>query len=275
MSEQSRPPQFIWTYWHEGAVEDELRWSIRSIEKFSEEGSQVIVAGDAPGWFRGHSIKIPKIDEVPNHNFQDVIWKIRVIMDHPDVCDEFVWMMDDVVAVHPFSISQIKTPRAFQWPGLDSLRRKKKYFRLKQNTLNFLQTRGYSGEWDFGTHAPHLIRKKELKSIFEDWPIQAETLLWEIVYEVVTNQIRMGTFTVSDPSPFLTTQSSPFTPHQLEDIERDPSRVFLNWGNKEGWTPILRNWLEAILPTPSEFETDSNLIDRVGTSQQILKSRNS
>jgi len=253
MSNQNKPPQFIWTYWNEGAVEDELRWSLRSIQKFCKEPPQVIVAGDPPSWFRGKVIFLPKIDEVPNHNFQDVLWKLWKIVNHQDVADEFIWMMDDIVAIHRFSFEDIRTPRAVQFVDSEVSLRTKKYLRLKANTLKVLKSRGYSGSWDFGTHAPHLVKKKVLQSIFQTWPIQSQTLLWEIIYEAVVNNIREGEV-VQSPSPFLTTQSSPYSLDQLQEIQKDSSRIFLNWGNKNGWTPILRNWLQQILPNHSAHE---------------------
>lgn len=244
--------QFVWTYWEGGAAGDELRWSIRSIERFCEEETKITIAGDSPSWFRGHVIPLPKIEEEPNHNFQDVLWKLQNITQRSDIDSQFVWMMDDIVALQPFNPIDIAIPRGVRFESFDRISRQKKYLRLKADTLRFLQNEGFSGHWDFGTHAPHLIDKSFLRNLFLTLPIREKCLLWEIVYEVVKNEIRPNHQTVESPFPFLTTQSAAYSIDQLESAKTVSK--FLNWGNKEGWNSTLRNWLASQFPDRSKEE---------------------
>ena len=46
--------QFVWPYWHGGANGDEIRFSVRSVEKFFEGSAKCTIIGDKPPWFTGH-----------------------------------------------------------------------------------------------------------------------------------------------------------------------------------------------------------------------------
>src|SRR6187399_3336172 len=91
-NQKEKTMQFIWCYWLEGAKEDELRWSIRSVNHHFPD-AKITVIGDQAPWYFGHLINKPKIPLVWNHNLSDVISKLEVIVDHPKVDDEFIFMM--------------------------------------------------------------------------------------------------------------------------------------------------------------------------------------
>ena len=95
--------QFVWPYFSGAASGDELRFSIRSVERFFHGPVKVTLVGDRPDWFRGHVIQQPRIAMVKHWGFRDMLAKMQTMATHPEIDSEFVWMMDDVYFLKPVS----------------------------------------------------------------------------------------------------------------------------------------------------------------------------
>lgn len=235
--------QFVWTFWHAGAKEDELRWSIRSVRSCCEV-SKITVVGDRASWYTGHLIHKPKIPETKDHNSNDVISKIETISNHPEIDETFVWMMDDIYFLNKCTTEELAIPRAsFEHVSLANLTRKK-WKSLKKNTNLALSEKGYS-TYDYATHLPHVISKEKLRKVFSEFNVKFP-YLWEVLYG---NMFRS---TPIDCLPFLHRQSAPVT---LQDLTRASEQsVVLNHGNRKGWTLELREWLQNRYPEKSQEE---------------------
>ncbi|WP_164104240.1 galactosyltransferase-related protein [Candidatus Laterigemmans baculatus] len=93
---------FVWTYWADGAVGDELRYSIRSVLKY-QPGARVVVVGDKPGWYTGDFISKPRIRKRDHHAFKACYSKLIAAATE---LDRFVWMMDDVYWIKQFEMEE-------------------------------------------------------------------------------------------------------------------------------------------------------------------------
>jgi len=105
--------QFVWPYWHSGASGDELRWSVRSVERFFDGPVKTTIVGDRPPWYRGHVIDQPRIGPCANRGFRDMLSKMKTMSQHPEIDSEFVWMMDDVYLIKETTWDDLDTPRAY------------------------------------------------------------------------------------------------------------------------------------------------------------------
>lgn len=235
---------FVWTYWHEGAKEDELRWSIRStLHHFPD--SKITVIGNPPEWYTGHQIFRLKIPETRAHNAHDVIEKIKVVMNHPEIDETFTWMMDDIYFLNSCSIEDLTTPRASLEPVSFVNMKFKKWKKLKFNTFEALRA---SGLWtyDYATHLPQVFEKEKLKKVFEIFDVETSPLLWEVLYGNLFRTLPI------DCRPFLHSQRTPVTLFNAEFAAQNS--IVLNHGNQEGWTQELRNWLALRYPSKSKVE---------------------
>ncbi len=87
--------QFVWPYWHGGANGDEIRFSVRSVETFFEDQAKCTIIGDKPPWFTGHYIphrRVPK--RTQSRSYRDMLTKVWTMATHPEIDDDFIWMMD-------------------------------------------------------------------------------------------------------------------------------------------------------------------------------------
>lgn len=240
--------QFIWTYFEGGAKGDEIRWSMRSIKSLFDGPKKFTIIGDCPSWYSGHYIPKPRIDEEKLHNFRDVISKIRHLSTHSEVQSRFIWMMDDVFLLNECTEEDLETPRATPEQHLTVRQKRKKWNRLKENTYAVLKERGLPA-YDYATHLPHLIVKENLKKMFQIFDFENNTYLWEVLYENLYQ-----TDVPLDCSPFLARSANPITRVEADLFQK--SSIFLNCGNRRGWTQELRNWLQEKFPLAIEEEIE-------------------
>lgn len=225
--------QFVWVYWHGGAALDELRWSIRSVQKHYHGAAQITIVGSNPPWWNGHHI--PQARQVRGKGFErglsDMLAKMHTISRHPDINSEFVWMMDDVFMVSPCTREELATPRA---AGSITPSDHNRWSKIKTKTAQRLQAMGLPCR-DFATHLPHFVHKDQLQQLFQTWNPLKESFLWEVAYG--------NTFhpQPSNHTPWLRRISKPATADQYNAWARRSH--FFNLMDK-AWCVPMRDWLD-------------------------------
>jgi len=225
--------QFIWVYWDGGAGLDELRYSMRSVEKNYQGKAKLTIIGDRPIWFKGHVIRQSRVN-VGDRGFQrglrDVLAKMDTLSRHPDVQDEFVWMMDDVFMVQPCTYADLVIPRA---GGRIRSSKHNRWQAIKTNTAARLERNGHT-TYDYGTHLPHHVEKAKLAEMFKVWKPLDHLFLWEVVY---------GNLYRGKPQshvPFLRRTKDQHSNVTYNRWARQNS--FFNLA-QNGWGNQIRNWL--------------------------------
>lgn len=234
--------QFVWPYWAGGAQGDELRWSMRSVEKFYAGRSAFLVIGDRPDWYTGPYLpqaRVPK--HTPNRGFRDMLAKVLTMAHHEATASHFVWMMDDIYFVRPVDLEALETPRADRWRPNDG----NGWGRRKNNTMRVLAERGFTTH-DYATHLPHVVDKSKLAALFADFELDQNTLLWEVLYGNV-NRVNP-----QPARPFLRRLWKPHTPEEYPQLSAAAS--VLNNTN-DAWCEGLRAYLMALLPDPCSVES--------------------
>jgi hypothetical protein len=169
--------QFVWPYWDGGAQADELRWSIRSVETFFQGKAKITIIGDKPDWYQGHCIRKKRVPaSKTNRAFRDMLSKVFFIASHAEIDDECVWMMDDIYFLKPFTLDDIKAPRAEPWRRSDG----NSWQRRKTASMDALAAVGRS-QHDYATHMPHWLEKDKLRTLFEEFNLHENTMLWEVL----------------------------------------------------------------------------------------------
>ena len=235
--------QFVWPYWHGGANGDEIRFSVRSVEKFYDGRAKCTVIGDKPPWFTGHYIpqqRVPK--RTSARAYRDMITKVWTMATHAEIDEDFVWMMDDVYFVKPFTLEQIQVPRAEKWHPSDY----NTWQRLKGASMEALNAAGHPNH-DYATHMPHYAEKEKLVKLFEDYDLHNNTMLWEILYG---NAYRD---TPARARPFFARVGKPMDTEQLQVVTRRSTVLNHSAG---GWCDGMRNYLLALMPDRASVEND-------------------
>lgn len=239
--------QFVWCYLHRAAALDELRYSMRSVQANYQGKCSFLVIGDKPPWYDGPWIKQPR--KLQGKGFRvglrDMLSKMDTLSRHPDVADEFVWMMDDVFMVRSTSKAELMTPRAgIDLAGYDN--DGNAWRSIKINTAKRLIRNGFRA-LDFGTHLPHYVRKSELLELFQTWKPLEHVFLWEVAYK---NTFAHG-HKPKPATPFLRRVGTRLRLDQYDRIAKRSN--FVNIMAK-GWKHRLRNWLRDRFPEPHDGE---------------------
>jgi len=235
--EQEKPSgtlQFVWCYWHRGAKQDELRFSMRSVEKHYHGQATFLVIGDRPPWYDGPLIEQERIPRNKSKGFRrglrDVLAKMETLSRHPDVDDDFVWMMDDVFMVQDTTREQLKVARGFRKIGSSRING---WQSVKTDTGNRLREMGKSAI-DCATHLPHYVEKKKLAELFQVFNPLEETFLWEVAYQNFHGHV----FEKHDP--FLRRVKTVQDDQWYDRISKRSHFLNIYSG---GWGANLRNWL--------------------------------
>jgi hypothetical protein len=233
--------QFVWPYWDGGANGDELRWSIRSVETFFQGRAKITLIGDKPDWYHGHCIRKRRVPaSKPNRAFRDMLSKVFFIASHAEIDSECVWMMDDVYFLKPFSLDDVKIPRAEPWrPSTGN-----SWQRRKTASMAALAAVGRT-QHDYATHMPHWLEKAKLRHLFEEFNLHHNTMLWEVLYGNTYRETPQRT------RPFFARFRNQASSEQYQSLT---AHATVMNHTASAWCDGLREFLSNRLPNPSTAE---------------------
>jgi hypothetical protein len=233
--------QFVWPYWAGGAQGDELRWSIRSVETFFQGRAKITIIGDRPDWYHGHVISKRRVPQTkPNRAFRDMLGKVFYIASHAEIDSECVWMMDDVYFLKPFTLDDVKTPRAEPWRPNDG----NSWQKRKTLSMETLASRGLT-QHDYATHMPHWLEKAKLRAMFDEFNLHEHTMLWEVLYGNLYREAPQRT------RPFFARFQHKAGKETFQQLTAVPTVIN---HTESAWCDGLREFLAELLPTPASVE---------------------
>lgn len=246
--------QFVWPYWHGGAMGDELRWSVRSVERHFLGRAHITIVGDRPPWFNGHVIRKNRVPANRQHRpYRDMLGKVFFMATQPDIQPDFVWMMDDVYFLKDFTFEDIAVPRATPWrPSTANGWQKRKSL-----TMRALLSRNMS-TWDYATHLPHATVKTQLRQTFEDFNLHKHTMLWEVLYGNTWHGTPMAV------RPFFCRFTRPLSE---PEIVAATERCTVMNHVESAWNRPMRRFLMSRFPEPSSVEKP----DSVGPYRRAIR----
>lgn len=233
---------FVWPYKQAEAKGDELRFSIRSTQRFTGGTAECLVIGDRPAWWGGPWVDCPLISTrgVANHRNRDTWHKLQVVA---RLYPSFVWMMDDLYFLKPFDAETIRHGRYNLRTDYSS---SDMWTRLIVSTQVLLESRGYAS-LDYAVHWPQFVESANLAKVA--YLQHAQFGLWEIMYN--------NLFPAEVPrsyKPDLCRLLKQPTVEVLDQAKRDA--VVLNHVS-DAWSSTLRDWLARELPDPHPNERES------------------
>ena len=231
--------QFV--YICRSGANEELRYSIRSVQKFFP-GSDVVVVGNPPEWYGGTKIIVPQT-KTKYENAKNNILKIC----SSDLVENFfVFMNDDF-----FIIKEIQEI-PYLYGGLLSEKLKLYTKTASRNSYTTkiaqvykkIKALGISSPLDYELHVPFLVEKDKLKISVE------HDHLWRSVYG---NLFSVGGTETRDVKIYSQKENNPRSfPY------KEISSPFISSEDKS-FIEIKNNLLSKILKTPSSFEIDNKI----------------
>ena len=239
--------QFVWFYITAPDNGEELRLSMASVRKHFTGEPKFLVVGEKPAWFDGPHFALRQFkginDSLSRMPYRDTQHRIMQCATSDLVDEQFVWMMDDVVFLKPTTLKEIQIPRHDPWHRENVTTA---WNQLIKITFAALRKAG-KPTLQYGTHAPHVFKKSNLRQMFDDFEFPATLLLFEILYGNLYYKSDKavpfaGTLDGIEYPNYLKRVVKPMTRQQLDAMDVN----VLNWKQK-CWTPTLKLWVQQKL----------------------------
>jgi len=245
---------------------EELRYSLRSLEKFLNEDYEVWIVGDLPEWVRNvKHIPHQKTAMTNAGTTYDAVSKLKLYIDHNDSPDKFLRMYDDVYITGARTLKQMQITRyLFTNDELNSgefvsggIVWRDQVFRSTDAVVR-LGYHGYMTE----THCPEVFEKDKMREIFEMFDPLENRLLTSTLYFNVFPYERMFKDRKVERALFYGYENDfSYGPGECQLIETRLNRVshictgkyYLNH-NDDGLDDCLKNFIQGMYPEKCRFE---------------------
>lgn len=228
---------------------NEIRISLRSVEKNLKGVGKIYVVGDNPGFFTGKVIHIDYPDPLGGINADgNMTLKILRACREKNLSDDFLLMNDD------FIINQSMTASEIPWLHKGDMKDrpekfwKKELYRFRlHRTFKILQQKGLSTiQYDY--HAPMLLNKHEFPKVMEQFNYQED-----IGY---TFRSLYGNFMKLPAFPLSGEKVTIYKHYASEElIERIKNIPFVGY-NDRGLNNAFKWWMVKHFPEKSKYETN-------------------
>lgn len=278
---------FVFPFYYKGSFwkNSELRYCLRSLEKFYSGNIEIVIFGDKkPAWLQNVNFKQTKRFYPPEilkrndgiaeyENFFDVLNKLKLASEDKDVPENFVWTYDDTCLLrsldHRFFdkkiASNLEDDQTFS-KNRDS--KHGKTINKAINLVNHIPSAKAQTKYSYETHLPRMFKKSKLKDMFTIFPFHAYKIpyapstlyynLYEIFPDIVLekrNDIRAGFY--GNP-----TDKFQYDTRSIEEIEEAVfAKNWLSYNNSglnkimpDAKGPFLKQFIQKKYPQKSKYE---------------------
>ncbi len=242
------------------SVWEELRYSLRSVQEHFKGEHRIWIVGDKPEWIQNIN-HIPHLrdNKIQLTNCFDACSKMELVVNHPDITDDFVYMYDDIYLLKDNSREQMEYPLYAVQDLAIIVNRilRTKHQRMKFNTIDLLVPLGLPG-MNFENHLPKPINKMLMKETLSRYNCKENRLLFSTLY--------FNTFFADIPPVML---------QKDDEVKAECFGSESNWGyrnmplkqldqflatkrylshNDRGLDPVMKKWIENRFPDKSKYE---------------------
>ncbi|MCX6266108.1 MAG: hypothetical protein NTW16_01940 [Bacteroidetes bacterium] len=243
-------------YFEAESTWQELRYSLRSIEKHFKFDFRVVILGDLPAWINPASILyIPhdRVEGIQENTLYDAITKQLLFNAHPDTSLHFVRMYDDIYILRDVDLITVGQFKAM-YPFREVPERTGTWWSQLYHTLDVLIAKGYQG-WNTETHLPELFNKEKMQWIITTYSALEKRLLTSSLYfNTFFPGAQPQLFSKEFAIQFYDNADGPFYDSSEGDLNKKcKGKTYLNHNNA-GLTDNLKNFLKTTFPHKSRFE---------------------
>lgn len=137
---------------------NELRYSLRSIERYLSGFGQVFIVGEYPAWIK-NVIHIPAGDPYGKLPCRNIMEKVKLACEHPEVSQKFLFMNDDHFLLKHFSAAEFPYFYSMELEKYVQLRRGQDvYAKMVRATMEHLKINDLPSLY-YDIHTPILYDK--------------------------------------------------------------------------------------------------------------------
>ena len=242
----------VYQYIDGPAAWNELRYSLRSLEKHLKEPFQVWIVGEKPGWLTNvNHISHKRVPGVHFTNCFDANSKMELAINHPEIGDNILWMYDDMYLLRDCVLRDFEVYLAVN--HYDDLNHKSSntHMELLIDTLKVLLENGKSA-YNCETHTPRLYNKTILQDVFKKYnPTEMRLLASTLYYNDLYFELKPHLMQKYDPYKAGFNgkhHAHVFVSNNIVEINEILSgKTFLNHNN-EGLSVALKRVIEQRFP---------------------------
>jgi len=235
---------------------EELRYSLRSIEKNLLFPFRVVIVGDLPEWINLETVlHIPheRIEGITENTLYDAITKLLIFCHHPDTSHHFIRMYDDIYVLKPVDLATIGQYKAM-YPFSKIPLREGTWWHQLYHTVEVLSNKGYEG-YNTETHLPEMFNKENMKWVINSYSALQKRLLTSTLYfNTFFPFSKPLLFSKDFAIQFYNNEDGPFYTTSEGDLQsKCQGKTYLNH-NDGGLNDNLKSFISSTFPTPSRFE---------------------
>ncbi len=228
---------------------NELQYAVRAWEKHLPN-VRIVVIGDSLPWFGKGIIHIEHKAEDVNPQV-DVAQKMMAAIASDEVPESFIWSNDDIYPVSNLMYEDLMVLKANGRLGRKGTPGSV-YSKNGDRTLAALKKAKIENPWDFATHTPVVLWKKELAEVIQQFNCDKEG---HLVYTLYANTLYQGfnPIIVDNGSRGSIVASVYRSDPDKGILEKAfAERKFIN-NNDKGW-PAVKPYLSKLFGEKSRFE---------------------
>lgn len=161
---------------------NELKFSLRSIEKYAKGYNRIFLSGDVKPDFLNDKIIYNKVCDFSHHPAMNSLQKVLWTVENTDISENFVLNYDDNFLIKDVDISQYPYYCKGQLRYINNTGAK--YRQSEVDTYNYLVKKELK-TYNYGVHCPIIFNKKEflfLKDIWQDCFKSDFGMLYRTIY---------------------------------------------------------------------------------------------
>lgn len=231
---------------------DELRIALRSIVKYFNPNWAIrlfVVADKLPEWMSDEVTLIP-CEQITNQRFAkayDAVKKLKAVIAHPEVSENFIYTYDDTVFLNPAPLHDYAVARINRDTDITKWDGSNIWKEIMMNTVERLVANKLP-TYNYETHLPRIFSKTGLSEIFEKFGFQKRPYHLSTIY---FNYFGIPRKLLSENKMIKADIRSNHTLDEINELTQ--ARAFLNY-NDDGLNENLKKFLLELFPDKCRFE---------------------
>ena len=246
----------FYPYYEKASTWQELRYSLRSLERYLKTDFRVWIVGDLPTWIRNvNHIPHKRCEDIMENCTFDAVSKMLLFCRHPQTSEKFIRMYDDILLIGPVDEAYVSKVKAmYDWDQANEYNYGLWYEQLHR-TMKIVRKHGYHG-WNHETHFPEVFEKNWMLPVIGKYNALENRLLTSTLYY---NTIYPDVFPEvfdrdrGDGIQFFGKDSKFYHSSNGYLKSKCNGRKYLVY-NDEGLNDNLKSFIEWMFPDPSRFE---------------------
>jgi hypothetical protein len=220
--------------------DNEIRYSVRSVEKHLEEYGRIFVCGAMPKFFDLRRYEYIEANDLGKHKLLNAIHKIRLACLKKDLSDDFILMNDDFIF-----LKKAKHIPNYNIGTLEERIKNHKtksgyYYWAMEETLEYLKSKGVKNPLSFEVHYPMMLNKEKFLDLIDEVYYSQKPILFRSVY--------------GNLAPLRSTYREDVKIYDIEDWKKMGKPDLMSTDNRVCLEPELQSWFKDEFPKPSSIE---------------------